>query len=249
MKDFTLSVFESLLSSLQKNGYSFITFEDFLIQKPTGKCVILRHDVDDLPVNSLRTAVIENKLGIKGTYYFRIIKKCNDPEVIKSIVELGHEIGYHYEDLALSGGNQEKAINSFEKNLTYFRQFYPVKTICMHGSPLSKWDNQMMWEKYNYKDYGIIGTPYIDIDFNRMLYLTDTGRRWNGKNVSIRDKVNSSYDFRFHTTFDIINSITKLPDQIMITTHPQRWNNSISRWVLELILQNGKNIIKRLIAS
>jgi len=249
MKDFTLIAFEHLLSSLQKNGYKFITFEDYLIQRPSGKSIILRHDVDALPENSLKTAIIENKLGIKGTYYFRIIKSCNVPEIITSIAKLGHEIGYHYEDMALSNGNKEKAIVSFEKNLTYFRQYYPVKTICMHGSPLSKWNNQELWENYSYKDYGIIGTPYVDLDFNLFLYLTDTGRRWDGKKVSIRDKVNSSYDFEFQTTFDIIGSIHKLPDQIMITTHPQRWNDNLTRWILELVLQNGKNLIKGLIAS
>ena len=59
----------------------------------------------------------------------------------------------------------------------------------MHGSPLSKFDNKELWEKYDYRTLGIIGEPYFDIDFNEVFYLTDTGRRWDGDKVSIPDKV------------------------------------------------------------
>ncbi|MEO6902458.1 MAG: hypothetical protein ABI315_04800 [Bacteroidia bacterium] len=249
MKDFTLIAFEKLLKTLQKEGYHFVTFENFLTTKPQGKQVILRHDVDKRPKNSLRTAQIEHALGIKGVYYFRIVKESNVPKIIKAIANLGHEIGYHYEDMALVNGNIEKALQSFEKNLMYFRTFYPVKTICMHGSPMSKWDNKEIWKKYNYKDYGLIGEPYFDIDFNKFLYLTDTGRTWNGEKVSVRDKVTCGYHFEFETTEDIINAVHKLPDQIMITTHPQRWTNNNTEWMVEYVLQNSKNFIKRIIAS
>ena len=55
----------------------------------------------------------------------------------------------------------ELAIEDFERNLEKFREFYPVKTICMHGSPLSKWDNRDLWKRYDYRDYGIIAEPYF----------------------------------------------------------------------------------------
>jgi len=251
MRDFTLSTLELLLSTLLKNGYTFVTFEDYLINKPSGKRIILRHDVDAMAQNSLDTAIMENKLGIKGTYYFRIVNRSNKPKIINAIAELGHEIGYHYEDLAHAYGNKEKAITSFEKNLTYFRTYYPIKTICMHGSPVSKWDNRKLWEKYDYKKYGILGEPYFDTDLEKFLYLTDTGRMWDGKKVSVRDKMPNSYSngLSFKTSFDIINNVSKLPDQIMITTHPQRWNDNPFRWILELVFQNVKNLVKRLIAS
>ena len=83
----------------------------------------------------------------------------------------------------------DKAIKSFERNLEKLRKLYPVKTVCMHGSPLSKWDNRDLWKRYDYRDYGIIAEPYFDIDFDEVLYLTDTGRRWDGDRVSVRDKI------------------------------------------------------------
>lgn len=80
------------------------------------------------------------------------------------------------------------AIREFERNLEKLRKISPVKTICMYGSPLSKYDNKKLWEKYDYRDYGIIAESYFNIDFNEVFYLSDTGRRWGGDSVSVRDK-------------------------------------------------------------
>ena len=81
----------------------------------------------------------------------------------------------------------------------------------MHGSPRSKWDSKDLWKKYNYRDYGIIGEPYFDVNFDNMFYLTDTGRRWDGWKVSVRDKVPQQEQWKeqglvFHATQDIIRS-------------------------------------------
>jgi hypothetical protein len=67
-----------------------------------------------------------------------------------------------------------KSNREFEENLAKLRRVVPVETICMHGSPVSKHDNRLLWEKYNYRNYGIIGEPYLNIDFQTVTYLTDT---------------------------------------------------------------------------
>ena len=59
----------------------------------------------------------------------------------------------------------------------------------MHGSPMSRWDSRLLWKYYDYHDFGIVGEPYFDVNFDEVLYLTDTGRRWDGGAVSVRDKV------------------------------------------------------------
>ncbi|MBC8179926.1 hypothetical protein H8E88_02270 [candidate division KSB1 bacterium] len=183
--DFTKEKYTQLLKALQDRGFFFMIFEQF-IQSPRDRFVILRHDVDKLPENSLLTAQIENDLGIKGTYYFRAVPESYDEKIIRQIAELGHEIGYHYENLTTTKGNLQLAIEDFRSNLEMLRKLYPVKTICMHGSPLSKYDNRKMWEEYDYRDFGLIGEPYFDVNFSEVLYLTDTGRRWDGFDFSVR---------------------------------------------------------------
>jgi len=244
--DFTLKIYKQLLIALQQAGYQFLTFQQFCEGGAGEKFVILRHDVDLKAENSLATAKIECELGIKATYYFRVIPQSNKPQVIREIAALGHEIGYHYEDLSLFNGDVEKAIEHFKKQLAYFRQYYPVKTICMHGSPCSKIDNRDSWKQYDYRDFGIIGEPYLDLNFNEIAYLTDTGRLWNGEKYSVRDKVQSAYNHNFKYTFEIIKASQSglLPSKIMLTTHPQRWTNNLFAWTLEYLFQNIKNKIK-----
>ena len=244
--DFTLKTYKKLLTAFKQANYNFITFQQFCEGRVGERFVILRHDVDLKAENSLETAKIEHELGIKASYYFRIVPQSNKPHIIKQIAELQHEIGYHYEDLSLFKGNENETIKHFEKQLAYFRRFYPVRTICMHGSPTSKIDNKDIWKKYKYKDFDIIGEPYFDINFNQVFYLTDTGRTWDGERYSVRDKVQSVFNFHFKTTNDLIKAVKSgiLPNQIMITTHPQRWTDKPLEWLFELISQSLKNRIK-----
>ena len=265
LTDFTLYQYRHLLESLLQQGYQFLTFEQYCEQKSTPhrpiasspdspKYILLRHDVDLKAANSLATAQIEHELGIRATYYFRVVPQSNQPDIIRAIAALGHEIGYHYEDMALMQGDTEKAYAHFQQQLTYFRQFYPVRTICMHGAPTSQWDGKELWKHYDYRDLGIIGEPYFDIDFSQMFYLTDTGRCWDGYKVSVRDKIPVYQDqwnaqgLVYHATNDIIHAAEQgsLPPRIMITTHPQRWTDRPLAWLKELLVQNAKNIIKRL---
>ncbi len=190
LKDFTLQTYKKLLSAILQSGYRYMTFAEY-IQCPADreKMLILRHDVDKEPLRSLRIAKMENELGINGTYYFRVVKNQLPKEVIENISKLGHEIGYHYDDLNAAGGVVENALVLFQKNLAKLRELAPIKTACMHGSPLSKHDNRDLWKNFDYHELGIIAEPYFDVDFGEVLYLTDTGRRWDGDRVSIRDKV------------------------------------------------------------
>ncbi len=245
-RDFSLKIYEELLDAMIEAGYSFQTFRDYL-KAPEEKVVILRHDVDKRPGNALMTAEIEHAKGLEASYYFRIVPESLQVDKLQKIKALGHEIGYHYEDMDPAKGDAEKAIVSFEENLAKLRKLAPIETICMHGSPLSKYDNRELWKHYDYRDYGIIGEPYFDLDYAEIFYITDTGRKWNNKDASLRDKVDSGFDIEVKDTRHFIELLLAgaMPAKIMINTHPQRWDDRILPWVVELVGQNLKNEIKR----
>lgn len=205
-KDFTIREYRKLLQTFKTKTGTFCSFlGSFSLDSP--RFTILRHDVDELPVNSMEFAEIQSSLGITSTYYFRSISGSFDKRIIESIAGLGHEIGYHYEDMSFAWAKlktvdrrlmaEEESlvrkvvdigIESFNEHLTRLREIAQVKTICMHGSPMNRWDSRLLWKYYDYHDLGIVGEPYFDLDFEEVMYLTDTGRRWDGDSVSVRDK-------------------------------------------------------------
>ena len=237
MMDFTLDIYGQLLLALQTYGFNTL---------------VLRHDVDLLPENSLRTAQMEAEMGMFGVYYFRAVPESWDERIIREIASLGHEIGYHYESLTTCNGDIDDAYQDFCKNLEALRRLVPVKSICMHGSPRSPYDSKDIWKKYDYRTLGIESEPYLDTDFSKVFYLTDTGRRWDGYKVSVRDKIPqyqdewTAKDLTFHSTEDVIDGLRRgiIPKDLMVTVHPQRWNPFGFAWCKEMVLQNVKNVVK-----
>jgi hypothetical protein len=245
--DFTGSKYQELLQVLVSKGYVFKTVSEYPhdINQST---IYLRHDVDDLKMHSLAFARIQHKLGVKGTYYFRMVPESFDEKVILEIAQLGHEVGYHYEDMDFANGDADQAIKLFEKHLAQLRALVTVTSICMHGSPRSKFDNKDVWKKYDYKKYGIKIEPYFDIDFNQMFYLTDTGRCWDGFKYSVRDKIITNKIWPVYSnTNQIIRAIHQntFPSNAMFNFHPQRWTDDKSLWLAELFKQSIKNLIKK----
>ena len=202
----------------------------------------------------MQFAKIQFDKGLKGSYYFRAVPESWDEDIIKEIQSLGHEVGYHYETMDTANGDVDKAWDQFKFHLKALRKLVDVETICMHGSPRSKFDNKEIWGKYDYRDLDIIGEPYYDVNFDNIFYLTDTGRRWDGWKTSVRDKVPQQKGWIesglvFNSTNDIVNSVKSknFPDQVMFTFHPQRWSNNKLHWLKELLFQGMKNQVKRII--
>lgn len=247
--DFIVQKYSLLLEAVKRNGFTTTTFYDFLQEEKQGKTLILRHDVDRTPANSLKTAQIEHDMGLQACYYFRTHAGIFNEEIIAKIKALGHEIGYHYENLSDSHGDFDLAIKDFSENLEKFRKITEIKTMCMHGSPLSKFNNQELWRKYDFKDFGICGEPYFSLDFNHIGYITDAGRKWNDEKVNFRDKVNTSMHFDISHTDDIISMLDsgKLPNQLMINIHPHNWAFSSAEWYKTYLWQGFKNTIKAIL--
>lgn len=259
----TLNLAVDFEQSNMEKSYSMRSADRKAIPEGNGatkarKLIVLRHDVDRLPANALRFALLEQTLGIKGSYYFRIVPESYERQIVRKIAELGHEIGYHYEDVDLAAQKSKAtraklpksslidlAYESFQRNLEALRKDFDVNTACMHGSPRSKYDNRIIWTKYNYRDLGIIGEPYFDTDFDQVVYFTDTGRRWNAGKANVRDHVASRFEFDLKSTRELIDHIPEFPPKMMINTHPQRWTDNIVAWARELVWQNLKNVVKR----
>lgn len=244
--DFTFQIYEGLIKEFISNNYIISIIQDYKIKKNKSRLILLRHDVDRFPEQTLKMAGLEFNLGIKSTYYFRIVPSIFQEKYLNKVISFGHEIGYHYEDLTLCKGDFVKAIDSFERNLERVRKYYPVTTICMHGSPVSPWDNKKIWEKYDYKKFGIIADTSLDIDYNEVFYITDNGFGWNKTNTSVRDKVETKFNIPIKNTNHLIELIkeNKLPNKIMLNAHPDTFFDPGIKWLLNYGFIKSKNIVK-----
>jgi len=247
-KDFTIFKFQNLCEVIVDN-YPSVTMTEYVEGQHPEKFVLMRHDVDRMPGHSLKTARIEFELGIKATYYFRTNKSVFKPDIIRQISDLGHEIGYHYETLSEANGDPDRAIKLFQYNLNKFRSICDVKTICMHGRPLSKYDNRDLWDIHDYRNFGIKGEAYLSAgdDLN---YFSDTGRSWSNRN-SLRDFIpGKTENVTADTTNDLIGLVKDDNlDNLYILIHPERWSLNVLDWGLYFGVDMTVNIGKEIIIS
>jgi hypothetical protein len=247
--DFSLDKYQELCEVLIKD-YRVCTVFEYLSEKPQGNVAIVRHDVDRKIKNSLLMAEKEHEMGIRSSYYFRYPYTFR-PEVITNIRNLGHEIGYHYEVLSKTNGDYEKAITLFSSELEEFRKICPVDTICMHGSPFSKYDNRDLWSRYDYHTFGITGEAFLSFEQGNceLLYLTDTGRTWSGKQ-SLRDVMRTSSGSQNRQVLDTTDDLMRWigegsAKKLYLTIHPERWSLNTGEWLIWSVLDIGMNIGKK----
>lgn len=245
--DFTLKRYEQICQAILHAGYQPYTIAQYIEKKPkTGNIVVLRHDVDRNPKNALWMAQLESKHNLHSTYYFRYVQNVFNVNIIESIHRLGHEIGYHYETLSKTQGDVHKAIELFSKELESMDKVAKVQTISMHGSPLSKFDNRDIWKSIDYQDYGLLGEAYLTIDYSQIQYFTDTGRTWKRTQFNLRDfTAQMKTHSEIKTTNDLISAIKKKKFPILcISTHPERWPDSISGWAYSFAFDLAANLAK-----
>ena len=236
--DFTRTKYRLLLKLLKKNGYQFITYSMYCEGNAPDRFVILRHDVVRNPLNALRIAKEEEAYRAKATFYFRAVPECWNEKKVIDMAWMGHEIGYLYESLVTCQGNTEKAYEDFCHHLEELQKVCDMKMICANDSLHSSYDNKDLWKEHDYKSLGFVGEPYLTTDFSKMLYLSDAGRRWDGyRHDSIlgHQEQWKEKGWSFHSTNDIIQALweDRLPDQLMITTHPHLWNDFGWNWLKE----------------
>lgn len=71
--------------------------------KAADKAILLRHDIDFSPTHALGLAGIERAYGVSSTFFVSLHRPHYAPltkemrQTIHALIELGHEIGLHYE--------------------------------------------------------------------------------------------------------------------------------------------------------
>lgn len=100
--DFTDGGYRELLRLAARKGYSFADYA----QRPEGRHVLWRHNVDLSLHRAAKLAAIEREEGVRSTYFLNphaafynlLEPACLD--LVARIIELGHAIGLHFDAAA-----------------------------------------------------------------------------------------------------------------------------------------------------
>ena len=255
--DFTLQRYEEYLRALRRKFGRTVPFRELMGRDLPPRFCALRHDVDRKAFRALEMARLEYGLGLVASYYFRV-PYTFDVNVIRGIEDLGHEIGYHYENLSETNGDMDAALEDFGNKLGQLREVANVTTCCMHGRPLKPYDNRDLWRdparhSLLQERFGILGELYLDIDYTDIAYINDTGRNWTTGRANRRDHVDSSISASFDSGDELLAYFRERPhDRLVFQVHPERWTNSwagfAAQWSLDAatnMAKQGVNLLRR----
>ncbi len=237
-REWTIEKYEEFCIVVKDSGRIVLPVVDYLTNPPEGRKLVIRHDVDICGEKTLQMAKIEKKFAFRASYYYRKVKKTFSPEVLRAVAQLGHEVGYHYEVLDKGKGNIEKAKDIFEKELKEFRSIVNVKTISMHGNPLTPWDNRDFWKYYDLSDFDLVGECYLSFDADKIIYLSDTGRTWEEGKHNIKDFLIGGQKLEqlgLRTTDDLCQFLQESSQDVYLLIHPERWSVNSKDYVVQAV--------------
>lgn len=176
--DFTYDSYHELLILLQHHGYEIVNYNNWNSRE---RCVILRHDIDTDIGKALEMARMEYEWGrMKSTYFvlltsnfYNIFSESNCRK-LHEIMECGHEIGLHFDEMNYPelNGNidamREKILE--EAKILEKVTGKSVAAVSMHRP------SRVILES-DLKIPGIINS-YGQLFFHEFKYLSDSRRRW-----------------------------------------------------------------------
>jgi hypothetical protein len=204
---FTLQTYRGLLERTHSN-YTCVGFE--ILDEPNdlpSQVAIVRHDIDMSPACALSLAKIEAELDIRATYTVLLTGEFYSPfeentrRILKSIANLGHDIGLHF-DAAWHGINTEAELEdaiAWEAAILD-RLIDPkggVKMFSFHNTT----SFTMSCKKPRYAN---LRNAYAGVLQEQVSYTSDSNGYW------------------IHRSWDAI--LDDSPDRIQVLSHPEWWN-------------------------
>lgn len=178
--DFTFRHYEEVLIKAKELGYRFIPHKKIKDVKGDNLIIALRHDIDFSTKNSLRFAMIENKQGIKSTYFVRLHGKYNpfdleNYRIFKKIISYGHEIGLHYapDFAALTKG---ETIRLIRRDVEILGRMFNIKIF--GASTHEPKRTGIVINKSNIEKFGLEYEAYFPEFVKDMKYISESGGRW-----------------------------------------------------------------------
>jgi hypothetical protein len=224
--------------------YNFIRGDAIPQQLPNSSWVCIKHDVETDVGKALDLARIERKYKIQSTYYVQSYLLKDNVKALNEILELGHEIAYHYDVMDANGGDMKLALVEFVNTVASFEESgFAIKTVCPHGNPLiirNGWSSNKDFFRdrgvanrfSNIFDIVVQGGEVIKKNYS---YISDAGYSWKSiGNVESNDISNSGdAEIANHMEFE---ALLESCENTIISTHPHRWHKTRASALLQRIV-------------
>jgi hypothetical protein len=238
--------YEDLLSYALAAGYRVLPLEEWLLAPTDHEALLLlRHDVDQAPNSALTMSDVEQRLGVRSSWYFRW--RTADARVLKELRLRGSTIGFHYETLSRrmmqSPHQGDAAIGSCREELRmeiaqFSACFGAVRSVCAHGDTrVPGVRNMDLLEGQDPKDFG------IELDVDRMLREMPLGA-W------LTDR--SRAEGRWKPGMNPQTLVDQRSSPLLCLTHPNNWISGPGLWkdrILSSLLPASRGRRVRLIRT
>lgn len=182
LPSFTMAGYELILKEILFNG--FVIKPSSSLGDQESESVYLRHDVDFSVINAVGMAGVENRLGISATYYVLLSGPYNvfhprSSAAIQKLVNLGHDIGLHY-DLRTYPGKKDEAAATLDVQISILESITRrcVRTIVMHEPFRRRGD--IFLEHRNFVNPGRYQQTDLDLR-----YVSDSCRAWRDDSLLV----------------------------------------------------------------
>lgn len=190
--EFTYKAYINLIRTLREYGYEFCSYNNV---NDFERTVILRHDIDFDLKKALEMAVLENKLGVKSTYFvllstdFYNIFSRSSYEILKKILLLGHDIGLHFDEQRYAIKCIDDLNKYVQKEALILNELLVEKVgvASMHRPSKLILENNVQFDN--------LINSYSSHYFNDMKYMSDSRMHWREDILNI---VKDSRFDRFH---------------------------------------------------
>ena len=179
--EFSMKGYGRLLDHLNNHGYEMIRFSDLRQQSSHAARCLLRHDVDATTDFAVRMAEFEAARQVRSTYfvmlrsplYNALSRACTDD--VRRIVELGHEVGLHF-DAAYDSTSSLPLATRIERELAVLSGMtgVPVSAFSFHQPDAALLASRIVVAG---------GVNAYTLDSEGWQYISDSNRDWRGRDV------------------------------------------------------------------
>jgi len=224
-----LGELDALISAAKERSYRFLSVTEFHdavegARELPARTLILRHDVDWDLRTTRAIFELECRHNISASWYFRLVTA--DIALMRRMAAAGHDVSYHFEELATLGIRKgaasadelcaliPQAQDEFCRNLAQMRARtgLPMRVVASHGDFLNR-------------RLGVANWVLVDSDIRRRMDIVAEAydeKLANPVSARFADRGGPSY----WRTGNPRRAVERLEPVIYILLHPSNWDSN-----------------------